>query len=593
MITCNRCGKANPTDALSCQKCGAPLATDKQEYVLGAKMSAQDQPELPAWLESLRAGERPAAPPASPSSFSAADLIDGGSLPSWMRSERNDASDPGLSGPQNAVRPSAFAAPNTDSGFAPAQGIDASSLIDEQSLPAWMQPEKPQGNISANSLVQSEFVPEWIKSMQPQQSPLPQPTQRPLQQPQQPQNRPASPPPASAQPQRTSPAQGFSARDLVDDQALPEWMLQPRGQGKPNSAPAQGQQGFSASSLIDNDALPQWMREGGQGQAPLRSNPPPSAQFPAQPAPPAPSYNANAVWQGPAQTPPPSGMPGMPPQSDMPGQGQGASISASSFIDPNVLPEWLRNADDAFGERRPGQARPGAYSGMGAQGRIENVRVPSRPRAEVGPSGDNEAAANAFASMLGVASNAPQFPQQPGQPGSPMATGLYGSPSGQGQGAPQGMPGQSPNTPRAYAGTGPQPTPGMQPQGYMGTGPQSIPGYTGQGIQSQGYAGTGPQATPGFMGQSAQPQGYAGMGAQPAPGGYNSGYMGNAGNLGSVGVAQGGYGSATPPMGQQGQQSQGGAMGYMGQGGPDDQKMNAKPAKRGLFDAIRSLFFRS
>src|SRR5260370_16578770 len=52
-----------------------------------------------------------------------------------------------------------------------------------------------------------------------------------------------------------------------------------------------------------------------------------------------------------------------------------------------------------------GNARPVA----GSAPRIENARVPSRPRSEMVPLEESEVAANVFSSMLGVSSSAPNF----------------------------------------------------------------------------------------------------------------------------------------------------------------------------------------
>ncbi|WP_126549625.1 hypothetical protein [Dictyobacter kobayashii] len=90
MIKCNRCGKMTPAGAV-CQACGAPLA-GMVDNGPAPRMGFQDQPELPAWLESLRAGERTATPTNNATSFSPADLIEDGALPSWMRAERGGMS---------------------------------------------------------------------------------------------------------------------------------------------------------------------------------------------------------------------------------------------------------------------------------------------------------------------------------------------------------------------------------------------------------------------------------------------------------------------------------------------------------------------
>ena len=99
MITCSHCGELVPMGMASCRRCGMPLSSMVGSAADLDKVAPQ-QPELPAWLESLRAGERGVAPTNGQASFSAADLIDDGNLPSWMRPEQGSDSDIGQSGPQ-------------------------------------------------------------------------------------------------------------------------------------------------------------------------------------------------------------------------------------------------------------------------------------------------------------------------------------------------------------------------------------------------------------------------------------------------------------------------------------------------------------
>src|SRR5689334_16154223 len=142
----------------ACRSCGAPLS-NKGGNGFAPQIGALDQPEVPAWLESLRVGERPAAPASNPTSFSPADLIEEGALPSWMRNERERTN-------SQAAIPNSMAyseQPESSSVF-PSPGLDASSLIDEKALPSWMQEEKVSpgkppsspGSFSAGSLVQPE-----------------------------------------------------------------------------------------------------------------------------------------------------------------------------------------------------------------------------------------------------------------------------------------------------------------------------------------------------------------------------------------------------------------------------------------------------
>ena len=129
------------------------------------------------------------------------------------------------------------------------------------------------------------------------------------------------------------------------------------------------------------------------------------------------------------------------------------NLPASSFIDMNELPDWLKPTEGqqlnaGFGQQQQGTPGMGRQANFGVPARPENVRVPSRPRSEMGPYEESEVAANVFSSMLGVASAAPHLPgQQRGQvPETMQGQGMpagYGSPQNlqtqQGQQNPQGQ----------------------------------------------------------------------------------------------------------------------------------------------------------
>src|SRR5690349_23251701 len=93
-----------------------------------------------------------------------------------MKPERDEAPGRSTSAPYEAIRSASFSAPNTDDGD---RNINAHSLIDEQSLPSWMQEasgvrggmETPgPANINASSLVQSDAIPDWMKNIAPASS---------------------------------------------------------------------------------------------------------------------------------------------------------------------------------------------------------------------------------------------------------------------------------------------------------------------------------------------------------------------------------------------------------------------------------------
>lgn len=452
MLRCNHCGELIHADSETCENCGMSLSGRSRGGNISG-MSASEQPELPTWLESLHAGMRPATSGAFNSEqpdFSNNDLMDEGVLPSWMRPENADNL---ASGPHPAWRPVSMPAPNTDGEYLPPQGISVSSLIDEQSLPSWMtgnrnafQQAMPD-NLSAASLVQPNALPDWIKNVQPPQQPT-----------------------SSAPAEPIQPIQRISASDLFDQQALPSWMsgqpVQSAQPGPYNSPPANGQSGLAGSSLLDMNSLPDWLRQGEQMQ------------------------------NRPDFEPPAGGLPPASPRVMPPSNG---NLSAASLIDMNSLPGWLRSESQqsSMGPLPQAQGFPGGVSKPGSFSpppRVENMRVPSRPRGEVGPQEQSEMAANVFSSMLGVTSAAPYYPAQPsgnafGSPQNPRDSNFQ-------EGSAVGWSGadfnNSPNPQQGRINQAP-----IQP-GY-GSSP-SIPGGYSGGYSNSGNNPTGsaPNNSPGF-----------------------------------------------------------------------------------------------
>lgn len=404
MITCTRCGRPNPLNAANCQNCGSPLTSNMSRGSgpgMTPRMIAPDQqqPELPAWLETLRSGERPGASGASPSGsesggFVASDLIDEGMLPSWMRPERKEMTDSAPLESYPPRRPSSTSAPHTDNTFMPGRGMDASSLIDAQALPSWLQeknaaPYQAQDNLSAASLVQADALPEWIRNAQPQ-----------------------SQPPANAAPQAQPalPPQGIMGNDLIDRQEMPNWMS-----AQDASSTSRPQAGLSASSLLDANALPSWLRQADQGQQ--RGNTPPALSPPVQGGS---AFAASSPQPGNQPTSHPMETYNQSPYIQQPAEqtpDRNTNLSAASFIEMDALPAWLRASDDprqqsASPGQQQGFADPSRQAAFNVPPRPENIRVPSRPRGEMPMHEDSEVAANVFASMLGVVSAAPYFPEQ-------------------------------------------------------------------------------------------------------------------------------------------------------------------------------------
>jgi hypothetical protein len=322
-------------------------------------------------------------------------------LPSWMRPERREMTDSSPLESYPPRRSAATPAPNTDSAFAPKRGMDASSLIDQQSLPSWLQEKQAapqvQENIPAASLLQPETLPDWIKDAQ---GPAPAPST------------------AGQNAQPVIPPQGIMGNDLIDSKELPRWMS-PRDM--PGAPPTPSQPGLPASSLLDGNALPSWLR---QAEHAANAQAFPS---PAQPvrSPANQEYTHNYPSPGQAD---PAGFNQAQQRQQAPGTQRPAeeeaagksSISASSFIEMDSLPSWLLAGEEQRQQGiLPGQqafADPAGLATFGASARP----VPSRPRGEMPAHEESAVAANVFASMLGVASAAPYFPGQQSQgPGAP------------------------------------------------------------------------------------------------------------------------------------------------------------------------------
>lgn len=411
MIRCSHCGKLAPAGALSCQNCGMPLASGSI-----ASTGPTEQQELPAWLESLRAHERPpASGQGDRQPFSMDELVDENSMPHWMRRNQPRVSDSGNSDAFPVLPPDAQ--PGMQGQAPVASGLTAGSLIDEQSLPSWMR--HPQDgalpadgqSFSAHSLVDQQSLPPWIKELG-QSGPVPPapswpaehglPAQAPLTPPTLSR---VAPVPHTPPVQGYTPDQGFAAHDLIDQRDLPAWMKGAQG-SEPQNGPAPTQAGFSAGELIDQRSLPQWMQEqpGQQKTGPL----------PARGVPVNGSGQVLDMGVSRAST---EGMPAstfiemdsLPPWmregelGSTPEMGAQGRMAAGSFIDQSALPQWMRNAENE---------QTGMAASAGSPARGEGIRVPGRPRTEAGTQEQSEAAANVFSSMLGVAASSPVVPGQ-------------------------------------------------------------------------------------------------------------------------------------------------------------------------------------
>ena len=582
MITCSYCGKPTQAGMAQCQSCGRPITNMANSG--GNTKATSGQPALPAWLETLRAGDQ--STPSSlggngASDLSADDFADESLLPGWMQADANDAGDNHPSDSFQLRRPASMSAPNTDSTFIPTQGMSASSFIDEKFLPSWLQDKSgaasnaPGEHVSASSLVQQDALPEWITSA----SPLPSNQTSQANQAQ----------PVSLYGQQANqarPVEGIAGNDLIDQQAVPQWMAQHNA-----SVATPGQTGFAASSLIDKDVLPSWMREQG-GQPALPTSPTPYTQSSYEQAAnyPMPFGQMQAQSQSPTQQP--------MAQNQMPSQIQGqqgqqtpssqqqqpiptnTSLSASSFIDVNALPDWLRAPDNARPNTTPpaspmqpnwGEQQRQGQGNVGTPPRPEYVRVPSRPRGEPGSYEDSAVAANAFASMLGVASATPFSPGQ--QPRNVVP----------GQESVQSQP--FPNMPVGSQGSGAGMfTPNVPPAPSSATWDASA-AQMASGVY-QGYAGQGGQQPT----QGVPPNSSASPSMPNTPtAAYQNGYPMNA--------MPGMVPPPSPPMNGAGGMQQG-TQGYGNRGigdsenGAGQSKASGKPAKRGFLSTILDWFSR-
>lgn len=446
MIRCSHCGKLAPTGAVSCQHCGMPLVSSGGEVTSAGQAG---QPELPAWLESLRAHERPVpGGQESRQPFSMDELVDENSMPSWMRQDRQRVPEGGNSDafPALAEPAQPGAGPETQN-FAPS-GLEAGSLIDERSLPAWMRDNQGSGqpgasqNFSAGDLVDQRALPAWIKELgqaaQPQMPTQPAannyglPAQQPaMNQYGLPVQAPAAPSPLSNTSPRVpqtppgvyntpaaTPTQGFSAHDLIDQQAMPAWMTGGQEPGaQPQNRPVPTEHGFSAGDLVDQRSVPTWMKD---LQGPAKSDPISAMGVPV-------NGSGQVLGQGQQGVPGGEGMPasalldmnsmpswmregtpgsaGNAQATALPGEG----MAAGSLIDMGSLPAWLRNGDNPQQTPQSGDAGPSSAHPVPAR---PEMRVPSRPRNEIVGQEQSEVAANVFASMLGVSASAPALPDQ-------------------------------------------------------------------------------------------------------------------------------------------------------------------------------------
>ena len=247
-------------------------------------------------------------------------------LPSWMN-------------------PATAGAPANGAG-AVRDGMPASSLIDEQSLPSWLRGGNGAGQAGARP--GEEPLPSWLTQMTG--------------------GAPAyAPPGAPAGPQSgwqpaPAPRMGVAsvpANQMVDDAALPDW-LRAAGAGASYGAGGAGasygaqQPAFSAGQLVDPNALPGWARDAAGGQ--------PGGQRGGQPAGPQGARAGNSDWLT---------------DSRMPAAGRNGGVKSGWLRDnppenplgTEEMPSWMRSGRGQGEQRRPRAPRQDPGDAMDTRAR--------------------------------------------------------------------------------------------------------------------------------------------------------------------------------------------------------------------------------
>ncbi len=387
---------------------------------------AADDEALPEWLQQVYAEahvpplneeDAPAAGAAS-QKLSASNLVDERSVPAWIREAAQTSPLPNISDiltppspptsqPEAHVRIDAPQSSSLSSaGTPPAAPISGNSLIDNESLPAWLREldtegaaaapinpsSSPEGSMatgfSAAELVDTQSLPAWLKD----QGPLSGDLARSLG------------PSASSE----GAAPGFSAAELVDTQALPAWIKGQEPQapsesfvGPDKAGPVGSSSGlFSAAELVDTQALPAWIK----GQEPEPTSGTASETFgqsasletssgvfsaaelvdtQALPAwlkasEPGASPTPGVAMSGPLDARQPSSkMTAIPAGFAKPQTGE---FSAIELVDTKALPAWMKEAaSEGEASSSPAGAKPPAQEAEAKMAAIELVDTGALP----------------------------------------------------------------------------------------------------------------------------------------------------------------------------------------------------------------------
>lgn len=361
MNTCPQCGQMNEATVSFCRYCGTRLTAggprppmNNEAPGWGQNPPTTEDDNAPMWLRNIRdqqhggdmygmsggAPQQPAAAPQQPMmNWPSAGPAAGYNDPAWGQPPAMSAPNQGYSDP--AWGQPAGAMPPTPNGWGvqePAQPYSRASMFNEQMFPDWLQ----QG--------QAQMVSDMRQPAALPSSYTPAPGGSPM----------WNPPP-------------------TDGLLLQSWGNDP----SPFGGQPQGGQGMSAREFVEEDALPSWLRQHPEAQ--------PSAGY---------NMNAAPAWGQPA---PESAMPswnnapvaqmdqgwGQPPQSNpFPAAQSGgmSQFSASELVEDTALPDWLRSIQ-VPGQRQPAAVAQPDWGGMGQYGQPQPMQSPT-PMWGTPPSGD-------------------------------------------------------------------------------------------------------------------------------------------------------------------------------------------------------------
>jgi hypothetical protein len=350
-------------------------------------------------------------------------LLDPGAMPSWLGGPNGAA-------PQIGGRGGAG---GEASGRAANMGMQAGSLVDENSLPQWLRNEPATASpsqrvpaVAPGSVSQwitgaaDEPLPTWLNQVYADVPSTAQPARAP-QTPYMP-----AQPSAGYAPQASpygsadaagATAGGMAAGQFVDESALPDW-LKAQGATPQPAYPATPQPGYLAPQ--QSPQSPQGYAPG-YGQAPYQPTP-------YQAAPPSTPLRVGPdVFPGAA-----SGMFAPQASQQFPQAEPGPTFSASDLIDPDALPSWVGGGQEKGGatnQRANSPQSAGSRQLGGMDGWDDDGANPAAGmNDQIGASATRRAAAT-----LGQATSRqprPPMPQGSGVNSQPGQRGQSGAPSG-------------------------------------------------------------------------------------------------------------------------------------------------------------------